>query len=166
MWCLGSVKTFSGKGILVEGDTITFETDSPVISKLIWLELDENPSDAYVEKRPLDGQLGTGTGPNIAARNRSIDEHDRRHHVDRHVEIPINRVIFFEFVRLVFDIGAVFENELEVGRRAFLDKIDRDIYELPLSRLSKSLGPTYPSSEYICESSGQHTAPRKLWVQD
>jgi hypothetical protein len=47
--------------------------------------------------------------------------------VDRHVEIPINRDIFFEFVRLVSDIGAVFENELEVGRRAFLDKIDRDI---------------------------------------
>ena len=53
--------------------------------------------------------------------------------VDRHVEIPINRDIFFEFVRLVSDIGAVFENELEVGRRAFLDKIDRDVYETTLS---------------------------------
>jgi hypothetical protein len=32
-----------------------FETDSPVISKLIWLELDEDLSNAYVEKRSLDG---------------------------------------------------------------------------------------------------------------
>jgi hypothetical protein len=45
-----------------------------------------------------------------------------RHHVDIHVDIPINRVIFFEFVRLVFDIVAIFENELEVGNRRFLIK--------------------------------------------
>jgi hypothetical protein len=33
----------------------------------------------------------------------------------------------------VFDTGAVLENELEVERRAFLDKIDRDIYDTTLS---------------------------------
>ena len=53
--CLGSVKTLSGMGILLEGDTTTFETDSPAISKLIWLELDDDLSNAYVEKRSLDG---------------------------------------------------------------------------------------------------------------
>jgi hypothetical protein len=124
------------KGHVSEGDTITFETDSPVISKLIWLELDENLGDAYVEKRPLDGQLGTGLVPNIAARNRSISEHYTRRYVDRHVEIPINRDTFFEFVGLVFDTGTVLENELEVGRRAFLDKIDRDIYGATVSPLN------------------------------
>jgi hypothetical protein len=54
-WWLGSVKTISGQGILRGGNTTTFETDSPVISKLIWLELDEDLSNAYVEKRSLDG---------------------------------------------------------------------------------------------------------------
>ena len=33
----------------------------------------------------------------------------------------------FEFVRLVFDIGTVPENELEVRHRASLDKFDRNI---------------------------------------
>jgi hypothetical protein len=66
------VETLSGKGILMGADATTFETDSPVISKLIWLELDRNLSNASVEKRSLDGQLGTGAGTNIAVRNRSI----------------------------------------------------------------------------------------------
>jgi hypothetical protein len=63
-------------GILLEGDTTTFETDSPAISKLIWLELDDDLSNAYVEKRSLDGQLGIGLVPNIAVRNRSVYEDD------------------------------------------------------------------------------------------
>ena len=47
--------------------------------------------------------------------------------MDRHVETPINRVTFFEFFGLLFVTGAVLENELKVGSRAFLDKIDRNI---------------------------------------
>ena len=36
----------------------------------------------------------------------------------------MNNVAFFEPVGLVFDTGIVLENELEVGRRTFLDKVD------------------------------------------
>jgi hypothetical protein len=75
-WWLGSVKTISGQGILRGGNTTTFETNNPVISKLIWLELDDDLSNAYVEKRSLDGQLGIGLVPNIAVRNRSVYEDD------------------------------------------------------------------------------------------
>ena len=49
--------------------------------------------------------------------------------MDRHVETPVNRNTFLEFAGLVFDTGAVLENELKVGRRASFDEIDRDIYE-------------------------------------
>ena len=54
----------------------TFKCNSSGVSKLIWLELDQNFSNAYIEKRSLDGQLGTGAGPNIAARNQSIAYRD------------------------------------------------------------------------------------------
>jgi hypothetical protein len=111
-WWLGSEKTISEQGVLLGGNTTTFKTDNTVVPKLLWLELHRNLSHAYIEKRSLDGQLGTGADTNID------------------VEIPINRVIFFEFVRLVFDIGAILENELEVGGRALLDKIDRDILQM------------------------------------
>ena len=122
----------------------TFQTDSPVICKLIWVELDQNLSNAYIEKRSLDGQFGTGVIPNIAVRNRSKSEDDNRRCLDRHVETPINRDTFFEFSGLVFDTVAVLEYELEVGRRAFLDKIDRDIYEKTLSILIKECRANIP----------------------
>jgi hypothetical protein len=44
--------------------------------------------------------------------------------VDKHVEIPIKKVAFLEFVELVFDVGIVFEYELEGGRWTSIDKID------------------------------------------
>ena len=108
-------------------DATTFETHNPVISILIWLEVDRNLSNVYIEKRSLDGQFSTGVDPNIAVRNILISDNDRKHRLDRHVETPINRDTFFEFAGLAFDTGAVFENEFEVGHRAFLDKIDGDI---------------------------------------
>ena len=50
--------------------------NSSGISKLIWLEFDQNLSNAYIEKRLLDGQLGTGAGPNIAVPNQSVAHRD------------------------------------------------------------------------------------------
>jgi hypothetical protein len=96
--CLGSEKGSVEMVSFWENKATTFQSNRTVLSKLIRLELDRNLSNAYVEKRTLDGQLGTGAGTNIAVRNGSTAEHDRRHHVDIHVDIPINRVIFFEFV--------------------------------------------------------------------
>ena len=99
------------------------------MSKLIRLEVDQNFSNAYIEKRSLDGQFGTGAGLNIAVRKQSISEDDNRYYVDRHIETPINKIFFFEFFGLLFVASAILENELEVGSRAFLrlDKIDRNI---------------------------------------
>ena len=44
--------------------------------------------------------------------------------MDRHVETPVNRNTFLESAGLVFDTGAVLENELEAGRWASFDEID------------------------------------------
>jgi hypothetical protein len=43
----------------------------------------------------------------------------------------------------VFDIGAILENELEVGGRALLDKIDRDIYGAIVSPLNNDFRAIY-----------------------
>ena len=110
-----------------EKKATTFQCNSSGVSKLIRLEIDQNFSNAYIEKRSLDGQFGTGVGPNIAVRKRSISEGDDRYCVNKHVETPINRDTFSEFFGLLFVTGTVLENELEVGSRAFLDKIDRNI---------------------------------------
>jgi hypothetical protein len=67
-WWLGSEKTISEQGVLLGGNTTTFKTDNTVVPKLLWLELHRNLSHAYIEKRSLDGQLGTGADTNIAAR--------------------------------------------------------------------------------------------------
>jgi len=48
--------------------------------------------------------------------------------MDRPVEVPMNKNAFLEFVGLVFDTSIVLENELEVGRRTSLDKIDKYFY--------------------------------------
>ena len=50
----------------MERNTTTYEKDGPVISILIWLELDRNLSKAYIEKRPLNDQLSSGVDLNIA----------------------------------------------------------------------------------------------------
>ena len=50
--------------------------NSSGVSKLIWLEFDQNLSNAYIEKRSLDGQLGTGVGLNIAVPNQSVAHRD------------------------------------------------------------------------------------------
>ncbi len=44
----------------------TFQVNSPVVSELIWLELDRNLSDVYIEKRSLYGQSSGGLGPDVA----------------------------------------------------------------------------------------------------
>ena len=44
----------------------TFQVNSPVVSELIWLELDRNLSDVYIEKRSLYGQSGGGLGTDVA----------------------------------------------------------------------------------------------------
>jgi hypothetical protein len=54
-WRLESVKTIRRQAILLGGNAPTFQTDSAIISKLIWLEFDQNLRNAYVEKRALDG---------------------------------------------------------------------------------------------------------------
>jgi hypothetical protein len=102
--------------------------------------------------------------PNVTARNISIAEHDGRYYVDRHVEIPINRDTFFEFVRLVFDTGAVVENELEVRHRAFLDKFDRDICANIFSLLISDCGAAHTLQMNISVSvaSGQHVVQVKV----
>ena len=42
----------------------------------------------------------------------------------------MNMVVSLEFVGLVFETGGtILEDELQVGRRTSLDKIDRDFYE-------------------------------------
>ena len=49
--------------------------------------------------------------------------------MDRRVEFPTNTIAFLEFSGLVFDASFVFEDKLEVGRRTFLDKFDKYLYE-------------------------------------
>jgi hypothetical protein len=94
-------------------------------------------------------------------------ECDSKHCVDRHVEIPINRVIFFEFAGLLFDTSAVLENELEVGGRAFLEKIDRDIYVAIVSLLNNDFRDIYTLQMNISVSVAVSILlVRKQWVQD
>ena len=93
-----------------EKKATTFQCNSSDVPKLTWLEIDQNFSNAYIEKRSLDGQFGTGVGPNIAVRKRSISEGDDRYCVNKHVETPINRDTFSEFFGLLFVTGTVLEN--------------------------------------------------------
>jgi hypothetical protein len=83
-----------------------FQSNDCVVSRLIWLELDLNPNHAYFEKRSLDCQRSTGLGSNVS------------------VEVPVKKVVFLEFVGLVFDTGFILKDDLEDGRRTSLDKID------------------------------------------
>jgi hypothetical protein len=54
----------------------TFQPNISVVSKLNWLEHDLNLSYAYLEKRSLDCQLGTGVGSHVTVRNQSDYEND------------------------------------------------------------------------------------------
>lgn len=49
----------------------------------------------------------------------------------------MNRDTFLEFIGLVFDTGIVLENELEIGRRTCLDKVDKDFYATAIKSASK-----------------------------
>ena len=62
----------------------------------------------------------------------------------------MNRIVVLEFAGFVFDTGVILENELEVGRRTYLDKYDKYLYETVSSLLRIMVGPIYLSSEYIC----------------
>ena len=56
----------------------------------------------------------------------SISLSGRQHcKVDERVKVPMNKVAFLEFVRLVFDTVNILEDELDYGRWASLDKIDK-----------------------------------------
>ena len=57
--------------------------------------------------------------------------------VNRRVEVPKNRVSFLEFVRLMFDTGIVFEDELKDGRRTSL-KSNKYFYKT-ISRLLRMM---------------------------
>ena len=127
---LRSVRTLSVKEIYYETKTSTFQFNRTVVSKLSWLEHELNLSHAYFEKRPLDCQCGTGVGSNVTIHNQSVSEKDDNEpKVNERVEIPMNEVAFLEFARLQFDACFVLEDELKVGPRTSLDKIDSYIYK-------------------------------------
>ena len=74
------------------------------------------------------------------------------HKADERVEVPMNKVTILEFAGLVFDTGFVFEDKLEDGRWASLDKFDKYVCETISSLLRKDGSkPLYLSSEYICQ---------------
>ncbi len=56
----------------------------------------------------------------------------------------MNKGAILEFVGLVFDTGVVLENELEVGRRTSLDKIDKYLYATISSLLRNNGRPHVP----------------------
>ena len=78
-WCLTSEKRSAEMAFFKETRATTFQCNSSGVSKLIRLEIDQNFSNAYIEKRSLDGQFGTGVGPNTAARKQSISEDDSKY---------------------------------------------------------------------------------------
>ena len=49
--------------------------------------------------------------------------------MDRHVKVPDDQLALLEFGGLVFDASIILDDELEVGLRTFLHKIDRYFYE-------------------------------------
>ena len=54
----------------------TFQYNNPVVSELIWLELEFNLSYPYFEKRSLYCQCSTHVGANVTVRNQSNYEND------------------------------------------------------------------------------------------
>ena len=64
--------------------------------------------------------------------------------VDRHVEVPINKVALLELVGLVFDTSIILQDKLEDGPGTSLDKIDRYIYGTKSSLLEKNRRPGVP----------------------
>ena len=105
--------------------TSTFQSNRTVVSELIWLEFNLNPSHACFEKRSLDCQRSTSACSNVTVLNLSVYESDDYHKVDERVDVPMNKVAFLEFAGLVFDTTFVFEDELEDGCRTTLYKFNK-----------------------------------------
>jgi hypothetical protein len=104
-----SVKELSGKGIFSKIKTTTFQSNGSVVSKLIWLKLDRNLSNAEVEERSPDGQCSMGVGPHVAVWNYSVSK-TMTPQEDRHVNVPTNKDAFLEIVGLEFDAGIVLQD--------------------------------------------------------
>ena len=49
--------------------------------------------------------------------------------MDRHVKVPDDRLVFLEFLGLVFDASIILDDKLEVGLWTSLHKIDKYFYE-------------------------------------
>ena len=56
----------------------------------------------------------------------------------------MNKVALLEFVGFMFDSGIILEDELEVGCRTSLDKIDKYFYETISSLLRNDCRPYIP----------------------
>ena len=69
--------------------------------------------------------------------------------MDRRVNVPIQKAASLEF-SAAFDANFVFEDELEVGRWTFLNKVDRHLYEVYAVCFKMILDTTYLSIENIC----------------
>jgi hypothetical protein len=73
--------------------------------------------------------------------------------LDRHVEVPKNKVAFLEYDGRALDtgsnLGIILEDKLKIGLRTSLDKIDGYSYKAMLSIFQNKAGPIYFSSEYI-----------------
>ena len=74
--------------------------------------------------------------------------------MDRHVEVPMHKVAWLEFIGLIFDTRIVFasEDEIKVGLRTSLDEMDRYLYAIIMYQVYSDImiGFVYLSSEYIC----------------
>ena len=64
--------------------------------------------------------------------------------VDRRINVPTNKVTFFEIIGLLFDTSMIFEDELEVGPRTPLNKIDKYFYKTSSSLLRNNDRPCIP----------------------
>ena len=111
----------------------TFQCNSSVVSKFVRPNLDLNFGNAYVERRPPDGQYRNGVGPDEPVRNQLVSENDDTAKANGCVDVPIHMVTFLELVGLVFDTGIILEDKLENGLRTSLDKIDKYFYATILS---------------------------------
>ena len=64
--------------------------------------------------------------------------------MDGRVDVPMNKVVFFKLVGLVYVGMIVLQDELEDGRRTSLDKFDKYFYESILSLLANDYRPYIP----------------------
>lgn len=78
----------------------------------------------------------------------------------------MNMGALLKFVGLVFDAGIVLENELEVERRTFLDKIDRYFYATVSSLLRSNERPYIPFKWIYLYVNGQRQSARGATAVD